>query len=385
MTSNSVLDNLAKIKSVDRNGMCNIQIQFPESCKDAINRAEKLQIPQHTDISKKIRIIYEKPEKILVAGMGGSAIGGDLLRCWLSDVSPIPIDVSREYKLPDYADEKTLVFVVSYSGNTEETLSSFVDAIERRCMIVAITSGGQLLGLCKQMEIPLIKLPSGIPPRTALPYLFFPLIVVLKKMKIIDGKSIEMTETINTLKKVRQQIEPTTPLSRNIAKQIALKINGTVPVIYGFRHYTGVATRIKTQFNENSKVLAKCENFPELNHNEVVGWQGSDKFSRIFSVILLRDLDEPLEIRMRIDLTKKLILTKKVSRIVELYGQGRFKLTRMLSTIYIGDLASVYLAILNNVDPMPVDVVTKMKNELEEHAHVTGDVNRRLGRIMRNL
>jgi len=385
MTSNSVLDNLKKIKSIDRGGMCNIQIQLPENCKDAINRAEKLRIPHRLEISKKIRIVYEKPEKVLVTGMGGSAIGGDLLRSWLSDVSPIPIDVSRDYKLPGYADEKTLVFVVSYSGDTEETLSSFVEAVEHRCMVVAISSGGQLLGLCKQMKIPLVKLPGGIPPRTAAPYLFFPLIVVLKKMKILNGKNVEINEAITILKKVREQIKPETPSSRNIAKQIALRVKGTIPIIYGFRHYSGVAARVKTQFNENSKVPAKCEAFPELNHNEIVGWQGPKKLTKNFSVILLRDLDEPLEIKARIDLTKKLVLTKKASRVLELYGQGRSTLARTLSVMYIGDFASVYLAILNNIDPTPVEIITKMKSKLREHVDTAGQVKRRLGRIMHNL
>jgi len=385
MTSSSVLDNLKKIKSVDRNGMCNIQIQLPENCGDAVNRAEKLRIPHRLEISNKIRIIYGKPERVLVVGMGGSAIGGDLLRSWLSDVSPIPIDVSRDYKLPGYADEKTLVFVVSYSGNTEETLSSFVEAVERRCMVVAISSGGQLLRFCKQTGIPLVKLPSGIPPRTAVPYLFFPLIVVLKKMKILDGRNVDVNEAIIILKKVREQIKPETPSSRNIAKQVALRVKGTIPIIYGFRHYSGVAARIKTQFNENSKVPAKCEVFPELNHNEIVGWQGPEKLTKIFSVILLRDLDEPLEIKVRIDLTKKLVLTKKASRVLELYGQGRFTLARMLSVMYIGDFASVYLAILNNIDPTPVDIITKMKSELEERVDIAGEVKRRLGRITHNL
>ncbi len=385
MIPDLTLDSLNKIKSVDRNGMCKIQVHLPENCEDAINRAEKLRIPHHVEISKKIRIVYKKPEKILVAGMGGSAIGGDLLRSWLSDFSPIPIDVSRDYRLSNYVDEKTLVFVVSYSGNTEETLSSFVEAVERRCMVVAITSGGQLLMLCKQLAIPVVELPSGIPPRTALPYLFFPLIVVLKKMKIIDGKSVEISEAITVLSKVREQIQPETPFSRNIAKQIALKVKGTIPVIYGFRHYSGVAARIKDQFNENSKVPAKCDVFPELNHNEIVGWQGSKKLTGNFSVILLRDLDEPLEIKARIDLTKKLVLKKKVRVILELYGQGKFTLARMLSAIYIGDFVSIYLAILNNTDPTPVEIVTKLKSELKENVDIAGQIDRRISRITRNL
>jgi len=370
MALSSPLDNREKIKSIDKSDLCRIQVRFPENCEDAIKRAEKLKIPRRLRISKKVSINYRKPERILVAGMGGSAIGGDILRTWLSDHLPIPISVSRGYHLPAYANNKTLVFAVSYSGNTEETLSSFMEAVQRRCMIIGISSGGSLQKFCQKLKIPFVKLPENMPPRAALPYLFFPLVIAIEKLEALKGRREEIAEALAVLKQIREEIKPEAPTSGNIAKQIALQIKGTAPVVYGFGSFESIALRIKTQFNENSKVPAKCEVFPELNHNETVGWEGPPELTKIFSIILIRALDEPPEIKARIDLTKEIALKGKVGKILELYAKGQSKLAKMLSAMYIGDFASIYLAILYEVNPITTDAITKMKEELEREVNV---------------
>jgi glucose/mannose-6-phosphate isomerase len=364
-----ILDDVQAIKSIDRMNMRGIQLKFPDNAEDAIKRAETLRIPKSLKIGK-YTIHYRQPEKILVLGMGGSAIGGELLRGWLRKCSPIPIEVNRDYHLPAYADTNTLVFAVSYSGNTEETLSGFVEAVNRKCMIVGISSGGVLEKFCRSLKVPFLKLPSGMPPRSALPYLFFPLVLILKKFGVAS-KMKEIKEALIVLRQLREEIKPEIPTSQNPSKQLASQLYGGIPIIYGFREYSSVAMRIKTQFNENSKIPAKYEEFPELNHNETVGWEGPRKLTKLFNVILIRDPNEPPEIRTRIEITKKLTLKRKAGKILEIYPKGKTTLAKMLSTLYIGDFASVYLAILYGIDPTPTEIINKMKHELKKKSDVT--------------
>jgi len=364
-----MLDDIQAIKSIDRMNMCGIQLKFPDNAEDAIKRAETLRIPKSLKIGKYI-IHYRQPEKILILGMGGSAIGGELLRGWLKKYSPIPIEVNHDYHLPAYADANTLVVAVSYSGNTEETLSGFVEAVSRKCMVVGISSGGVLEKFCQSLRVPFLKLPGGMPPRIALPYLFFPLVLILKKFGIAS-KMNETREALLVLRQLREEIKPEIPTSQNPSKQLASQLYGGIPIIYGFREYDGVAMRIKTQFNENAKIPAKYEAFPELNHNETVGWEGPKKLTKLFNVILLRDPSEPPEIRTRIEITKKLALKRKAGKILEIYPRGKTTLAKMLSTIYIGDSASIYLAILYGIDPTPVEIVNKIKHELKKKIDVT--------------
>ncbi|MBS7643166.1 bifunctional phosphoglucose/phosphomannose isomerase [Candidatus Bathyarchaeota archaeon] len=374
--TNGILDDIQAIKSIDRMNMCEIQLRFPESAEDAIKRANKLRIPKNLKIGKRI-IHYHQPENILVLGMGGSAIGGELLRGWLRKYSQIPIEVNHDYYLPAYADANTLVLAVSYSGDTEETLSGFVEAVSRKCMIVGISSGGLLEKFCQSLRVPFLKLPSGMPPRTALPYLFFPLVLIVKKFGIAPKMS-EVKEALVVLKQLREEIKPEIPTSNNPSKQLAAQLYGGIPVIYGFQEYYGVAMRIKTQFNENAKVPAKYEVFPELNHNETVGWEGPKELTKLLNVVLLRDPNEPPEIQIRVEAIKKLTLNQKAGKVLEIYPRGKTTLAKMLSTVYIGDFASVYLAILYGVDPTPVEIINKMKYELRKKTDIVTPLSRQI-------
>ncbi len=374
----SILDDLEFLKSFDKDNMLKIQTSFPENCKDALRRGKALKTPKRLSISKNVKITYTTPNNIIIAGMGGSAIGGDVLKDWLRDRVRIPIEVSRSYNLPAYANEKTLVVAVSYSGNTEETLSSFLDAIERRCMVVSISSGGLLEDFSKKLQNPFIKLPENLPPRTAFPYLFFPLIEICNKLDVINSNKWEIEETIKMLKNVREELAPETKTSKNTAKQLALALQGHIPIIYGFGYYRGVALRLKEQFNENSKTLSKCECFPELNHNEVVGWTGIKDLGKHFVIILIRDHDEPNVIKNRIDITKKIVLDKKANRVLEIYGKGESKLAKMLSVLYIGDFTSIYLALANRINPTPVEIITKIKSELQKKVKTIENIHQRI-------
>jgi glucose/mannose-6-phosphate isomerase len=346
------LDDLERVREVDKSNMLNHLAKTPDYCRDAIDRAEQIEVP------KKV-----KPKNIVIVGMGGSAIGGEILKDWLRDELPIPIEVNRDYTLPAYVDKDTLVFANSYSGNTEETLSSFLAALRRKCTTVAITSGGQLEAFCRELHVPRVTIPPGLPPRVAVPYLFFPLSVLLEKMGILSNMRDELEEAIQIFEKVSKANSPDVPTENNTAKKLANELIDTIPVVYGFRQYSAVAHRFKTQFNENSKYHSKHDIFPELNHNETVGWEAPVSLTKNYSVILIRDPEEPLELRNRIDTTKSLVFGR-AKNVHEITAEGNKKLAKMFSVLCIGDYASIYLAILQNKDPTPVKIIDRVKKEL---------------------
>ncbi|RLI44131.1 bifunctional phosphoglucose/phosphomannose isomerase [Candidatus Bathyarchaeota archaeon] len=348
-----VLDRLEKIRSIDKSNMLGHCVKTHEYCEDAVR------------LAKQVSVSYGKPQRILVVGMGGSAIGGELLRGWLLNELPIPIEVCRDYVLPAYVNEETLVFAISCSGNTEETLSAFVDAVKRGCMVITITSGGHLLSFSEKLHVPHLTIPSGLPPRATLPYLFVPLPILMEKLGILQGRKKEIQEAVKVIEKLSRENSPETPVKNNLSKKLALELDETIPVVYGFREYAAVAHRLKTQFNENSKVPCKHEVFPELNHNEVVGWEASEALTKCFSVLLIRDRDEPPEIKSRIEATKSLALNK-AKKVLELYARGESKLARMFSVLHVGDFVSVYLAVLRNIDPTPVETIDKIKEEMRK-------------------
>jgi glucose/mannose-6-phosphate isomerase len=365
-----VLDRDEKIKEIDKSEMLKICMRLPEDCVEAVKRAKRTKIPDKVKISESASITYKQPKCILIAGMGGSAIGGEILRGWLLDQVSLPIEVCRDYALPNYVDQNTLVFVVSYSGNTEETLRALMDAIRRGCMVVAVTSGGRLLSLSKKLRIPYLKIPGGMPPRAAIPYLFFPLPVLMKKMGLSLEIEEEINETTEILQKLRKETAPQTITDNNPSKKLALELVDTIPIVYGFGPYGAVAHRWKTQFNENSKVPSYWEVFPELNHNEVMGWEAPEALTRKFSVILLRDKNEAPEIRCKIEVTKQLALYK-VQRVLEIYAVGKGRLAEIFSLLHMGDITSVYLAILRGTDPTPVRTIERIKEKVEEKFDIT--------------
>jgi len=347
----TVLDKPEKMNKVDRSNMLGDLVKTPDYCRDAIKRARQVIVPE-----------WANPKNIVVVGMGGSAIGGEILHDWLSDTLPIPIEVCRDYTLPAYVNKDTLVFVNSYSGNTEETLTAFLAAIRRKCTVTAVTSGGQLESFCKKLRVPHTIIPSGLQPRVAIPYMFFPLPVLMKKMGIIQDIDDELEEAIQVLERAAKANAPDVPTNANRAKQLATELVDTIPVIYGFRQYRSIAQRLKAQFNENSKVPSKYEVFPELNHNETVGYEAPELITKNLSIILIRDPEEPTEIRNRIETTTKLVFSR--AKVLEVMAEGKGKLAKMFSVMCMGDFASVYLAILQNRDPTPVNIIDMVKSEL---------------------
>ena len=350
-----ILEDVDAMRRIDPGGMLQWCMAFPKFCREAVSLARKLSLG------------YAGVQRVIVAGMGGSAIGGEYLKQLFIDCPEcmVPVEVCRDYFLPAYADEKVLVFVVSYSGETEEALNVFADALKRKCMIVCISSGGTVTRFAEKLKLPHIVVPSGLAPRAAFPYLFLPMPILMQKLDVAPGISPEIEEAIQILEAMENEVSPQKALEENPAKKLACELLETVPVFYGFRFYGAVAQRFKQQFNENSKVPCRWDVFPELNHNEIMGWEAPRKLTNLFSVVMLRDRDEPVEIRERIEATKALI-RGKAGKILELWGKGTGRLAKMLSTTYIGDFASVYLAILRGVDPTPVKTIASLKQKMKK-------------------
>lgn len=353
MPTQDILDDLERIKKIDKDDMLSFCTSAPKHYEKAALLAGTLRIP------------HQEPETIIVAGMGGSGIGGELLKDWSRTRLDIPVDVCRDYSLPKYVKKNSFVFVLSYSGETEESLSVFLEAFKRKCMVLCVSSGGSLGEYAQKLRIPYLHVPPGMPPRAALPYLFLPTVLSLETMGLASDVDQEIAETSRVLRKLCAENAPRTPLKENFSKMLASHLQGTIPVVYGFGIYRAVAQRFKTQLNENSKVPAKSEVFPELNHNEIVGWERVDELAKLFSLVFIRDKNEPDEMKQRIETTKEL-LGEKSLRSHEVWSEGTSPLARMCSVICIGDFVSAYLAILRGIDPTPVRTIALLKQRLEK-------------------
>lgn len=288
-------------------------------------------------------------ENIAILGMGGSALPGEFLASY-ADL-PIPLIICKDYELPKIVKSKSLVFAISYSGNTEETVLTFREARRRGAKVVAIASGGKIEEIAKREAVPFVKVPSGIQPRAALPYLFFPILSVLHNAKILPFPEDAVKEMIVALRN---------PSYLDRAKTLAGKLVDKIPLIYSSQKFKAIAYKWKINFNENSKTHAFYNTFPELNHNEMVGFT---KLSGSFHVIILQDESDISRVKERMKLTKNMIASKGVdSTLVEVTGNSH--LARMFSALHLGDLTSYYLADLRDVDPEPVDVVEEFKKRL---------------------
>jgi glucose/mannose-6-phosphate isomerase len=382
MNESAILDQPARVKSLDKSSMLQACENLPNSCRNAVKLVKKLLIPGETKLSKQLQIIPTKLHNIVVAGMGGSAIGGEMLKDWLRDKSSTPVEISRDYTLPAYVDERSLVIAVSYSGETEETLSSFIEAVRRRSQVLTISAGGHLEAFSEKLQIPHLKIPPDFPaPRAAIGYTFFPLVALMEKLQVVQDTESEIHEALAVLQEMSNANDLKTPFTRNKAKKLAFEIGNTIPIVCGPTETGSIARRLKCQFNENSKIPGKFETFPELDHNEIVGWQAPQNLTKHFSLVLLRDKDEPRRLQSRIEMTKE-IATKRFSKVLEIDAAGQKKLAKMLSTMYVGDFASIYLALLKGVDPTPTKNITYLKQQLKKRCDQIGEFEEEIERLV---
>ncbi|MCK5126126.1 MAG: bifunctional phosphoglucose/phosphomannose isomerase [candidate division Zixibacteria bacterium] len=351
----NILDDLNRIQSLDKDDMYKAISGFPEEIKDALSICEKFEFDAEA---------YRNVNHIILCGMGGSAIGGDLARALLINELDITFDTCRDYNLPRYADKTTLVIGSSYSGNTEETLSAFQQAIDRNCKLFAITTGGSLSKLAEEHNVPTIKPRPGFQPRAALSYSFTLLMHFLFETGYSTYDNSSIMQMAKFLKKRLMNFTIDNKVVDNLTKQLAERLLGRLPIIYSGPSLTApAALRFKGQICENAKCLAFTNQFPEFNHNELVGWELVDEFHDKLFVVVLRDSDDGERVSLRMDIVESLIAQKEVD-IVEIESVGDNKLERLFSLIQVADFTSFYLAILNNVDPTPVKPIEALKREL---------------------
>ena len=353
MSKAEFIDNEELLKKIDRSGMLSAVSQTPEMLLQAERISAGVSLPRPGKISQ-----------VLVAGMGGSAIAGDILSDLFLKKAAVPLQTMRNYNLPGFVGPETLLFALSYSGDTEEVLSVVREAEGRKAKIICVTSGGKLKEIAENKRYPLFLIPGGYQPRAALPYLLIPLIVCLGKFEVVPLLSEELKETVALLRRLQEEYGFHRPLRSNPAKQLAKKLAGKIPFIFGCAGTTGAAAlRMKTQFNENGKVTAIINLFPELDHNELVNISFLKRDNHNFSLIVLRDEEDSERMRKRIEITKSLI-TRQLGGAIEIVSQGRSPLARSMSLIFFGDYVSVYLALQQQIDPTPVDVISRLKKEL---------------------
>ena len=328
------------------------------------------QLPQAVEIMDRICL----PQKggqvrcVVVAGVGGSAIGGDLLRTYLVDQVRQPVLVSRGYSLPGFVGPDTLVFISSYSGNTEETLAACQQALSRRAQIIGIASGGQLAAVASREGFPLIPIPGGYPPRAALGYSFVALLESMVRLGLVEEQRPHLRQAEELLRQKSLEYDDSTSLEDNLAKQVAMKIHGRLTVIYAWGHrHEAVAMRWRGQLAEVGKQLSSHHLLPEMNHNEIVGWQFPGELLKDSAVVFLRDEQEPIEIRRRMEITQELI-APWTGQIIEVRSSGNCPLARLFSLIYLGDWVSFYLAALNRVDPTAIERIDELKRRLSDHS-----------------
>ena len=343
------------LERIDVEGMYEAVRSFPELLREGRRRAEQAETRgwPGTDVNG-----------IVVAGMGGSAIGGDILSALAADQATVPIVVSRSYSLPAWVGSDTAVVASSYSGNTEETLAAFDDACARGARVLAISTGGELAAKAEDQNIPLVNLPAGIQPRAALPHSLSALLTVTEPLRLTGVRPDHWAEAAS-ITATQSEAMANIADPENPAIALARALYGYFPVIYSGEQFAAANTRWRNQIHENAKSLAVGNLLPEMNHNEVMGWARFQPELKQLAVVALRDIEDHPRTQRRMDVTRSL-LEPHAQSWLEVWSEGSSRLARLLSIMYISDWVSLYLAIMNNTDPSPVGLISRLKAALVE-------------------
>lgn len=340
------LDDLARVRAVDKASMIDQIMGLPDQVEEALSWNVDL------DLS---------PENVCICGMGGSAVGGDVLADYAANCSEKQLTVVRGGDLPKWVGPHTLVLMVSYSGNTWEVLDLYRKAKERGLSIIAVTAGGELMRWCQRDQLPFIKIPSGLQPRAALGYLLGASALVAEAGGVAPAVH-DLKRANLAMSDLKENLSVGVPTDVNMAKRLALKLQAKVPVIYAPRTIKTVSYRWQTQINENAKMLAFSGEFPELNHNQLVGWV-EDERRKDFVPVFLRTMASPGSLGEKMSTSVQLIKENR-NVPVEVELSGRTTLETSLMGIMLGDFVSFYLAILKGVDPSPVSPIQELKRRM---------------------
>lgn len=346
------LDNLTMIKKADR--------------EDALGTiggsAEQLKfIPT----IQQARRQSTKPTNIVLSGMGGSCLAGLIAKQWLNRDYRLstPFEVTRDYQVPAYINEHSLVICVSVSGNTEETISSLRNAVGKGAKVVVISSGGQLIEIAKEEKLPYVQLDKISQPRYGVPMHLRAITAILAQYGIVDSRPFEeLASSYQTVNGFAKQLSADVTADHNQAKQMALAAAGKTVLVYSSSQFSPLAYKWKTSYNENAKNTVWCNEFPEFNHNEFIGWT-SHPIEKPFCVVTLRSNLDSARINQRLGLTERLLSGHRpASHDIILPGESYIQ--QVLCGAILGDISSIYLGLLNGVDPTPVELVERFKKEL---------------------
>jgi len=334
-----------ELRGHDAAGMLSVVKSFPSQCREALVRGREIDVPQGLAGFR----------RVLCTGMGGSGITGDLLARLLS----VEVRPHRSYELPEGIDDNTLLVGISYSGNTEETLSAFRQAVDKTPRAMAVTTGGELGRLCQERDIPWIQVPAGLQPRAALGYLLLSPLPWFAQWGVLQH---DVGAVIELLQSMSEELAPAN--SENFAQALAERLYRRVPLVYAGSEFTAVAAfRWKTQINENAKQPAFWGELPELCHNEIVGYELTEEVLPGACVLFLRSRFDHPRVRARIEILKE-VLERRGLRYEEVWARGEDAAGQLLSLMYMGDWTSAYLALCNRVDPSPVQPIEELKEKL---------------------
>ena len=332
---------------------------LPEQLAEARNRAGV------SDIS--MVEVKRGFDSVVVCGMGGSGFSGDVVAATVGSVMRTPLVVTKGYELPAFVGPRTLVFAVSYSGSTEETLTAASSAARSGAPMVAVTTGGPLAQLAAESGAATMLCPAGFQPRAAIGMLVAPILVTLERLGLFSGASDAIEAAITQLALRRDQCRTEVDWPKNPARELARRIGRTIPLIYGGGAVgAAAAMRWKTEINENAKAPAFWNTYPELDHNEICGWgQHGDVTRQVFSLIELRHDFEHSQIGRRFEVTRE-IIDETLAQTLSVVAEGAGPLAQILDLAYVGAWTSVYLAFDAGVDPGPVDAIARLKHQLSK-------------------
>lgn len=354
------------VEKFDRSRMLDLILSEPDELESFYEKYASVELPSRVRNAR----LPEEPRRVVVTGMGGSAIVGDFVRSLLLDRGTA-VEVVRDLRLPSHVGAGDVLVAVSYSGNTAETLKCAKEGAERGCYLVAVTSGGMLERYASKLGAAVYKLPPGRPPRTALAPMLAAALRMLERLGIPAPPPRGATEAARrVVEEFRRDPLGSAPASA------ARSVKGSIPLVYTYQPYSPVGFRLKTQFNENAKVHAFFAELPEADHNEIMGWEG--ELAAKYHAIFIRGSEEPAEISAILDFWKALLLERGVGY-SEFRSSGGSRLSELLELLVTADLASYTLALLQGVDPTPVSTISRLKRAMDERLSLEKQLMRELG------
>lgn len=353
------LDDLEQISNLDKENVLGSIQRLGEQISQAWSEVNELKTPDSCSLA----------ENVVIIGMGGSALGGRIVDSLVYDRVRVPIETLTEFVLPNYTDKNTLVIVSSYSGNTEETMSAASEALAKGAQIFGITTGGKLKVFLEENNLPgYIFTPSNNPseqPRMALGYSVSSILALLSKCQFIHLTDDEINQAVSNLNSLSQEFDIRSPEEVNIAKKLAKKLKGKIPVLIASEHLVGAGHAVKNQFNETAKTFSTLFDLPELNHHLMEGLRNPAEAKQFLQFLFVESLLYSSEVQKRYPLTKEVVEKNEVGYSSYVLKSSK-KLDQIFELLCLGSFLSFYLAMLYGIDPQPIPWVDYFKKELSK-------------------